>query len=163
LNKLKDKNHTYHYKNCKKIGLGLAVSQKRVQALNFNKKGLKLEVESKLEIGSKFSFPLVIRRDFNGDFSERVINLRENPFIFRVQNHKPLITAEEYFNLQTENIPTTTDNTNHTAKILMVDDDQMHLLVAKSNLIKDTEEKKEIYSNHSNYCQRRNCEQEQMS
>ena len=59
-----------------------------------------------------------------------------------MQNHKVLSTADENFNLQTKNIPNTMDYTNHKAKILIVDEDQMNLLGAKSYLIKDMEEKR---------------------
>ena len=68
------------------------------------------------------------------EFSEKVINLRKVPFIFKTQNFKILKTFEEYSNFQTENITTMVDSLEYTAKILIIDYDQMNILVAKSYL-----------------------------
>jgi CheY-like chemotaxis protein len=102
-----------------------------VQALNFNHKNYKLEAKSKLGRGSIFSFPLTVKLD---ELSEKVINLRENPFIFKTQNLRNLNSIQDYSNLKTENIPTNIQDFDYTAKLLIVDDDQMNLLVAKSYL-----------------------------
>ena len=109
--------------------MGLSVCQKLVRALNYNRPDLNLEVESMRGVGSKFSFPLAARTEFLANVSERVISSRRSPLVFTAQSNK-------IYNMQEENTSPRTDHSstinNFAFKILIVDDDQINLLIAKS-------------------------------
>ncbi len=71
---------------------------------------------------------------FFSEVSEKVVTLRKNPLVFKAKHQKPLNTIEEYINLNTENTSTVLESIHNPTRVLIVDDDQINLLVARGYL-----------------------------